>query len=82
MITSLLIITLFLGLLIGYIIGLFNKKIGARVYVILHFIRNLKPNSQNFKKLPKQALSLKKVLPKKRKLFWRLFSRTRKKTTS
>ena len=79
MITSLLIVTLFLGLLIGYIIGLFNKKIAARVYVILHFIRNLRPNSKNLKELPGQILSLKKILPKKRKLFWRLFASTRKK---
>jgi len=79
MIISLLIVTLFFGLLIGYIIGLFNKKIADQVYVILHFLRNLKPNFQSLKKLPKQAASLKKILPKKRKLFWRLFTSTRKK---
>lgn len=82
MITSLFIVTLFFGLLIGYIIGLFNKKIAARVYVILHFLKNIRLNSQNLKELPRQVLSLKKILPKKRKLFWRLFASTRKKIHS
>jgi|GEM_PF-1479125 len=66
-----------LGLGIGYLIGLFNKQVARDVRIMFHFVRHLKITWKNFRRLPRQLKSLRKIIFRKRKLFWRLFAKTR-----
>lgn len=78
MITGLMIVVLVLGLAIGYIIGLFNKKIGNRMAVIILLIRNLKFNKKNLGQTPKKLKQFRRNAWHRRRLFWRLLSRPKK----
>lgn len=82
MITSLLLITLIFGLAIGYVIGLFNKKIGARMTTISHLLWNLKPSSRNLKGGPRKLRQLLAGIICRRRLLWRLLSRNKQRPRS
>lgn len=70
-----------LALGIMYLIGIFNKRINGHANLIFGFIRTLKINWQNIRKLPSRLWLLAKLLPRKRRLiFMKIMTRIRTNT--
>ncbi len=65
-----------LALGIMWLIGLFNKRVNGHVNLIVGFVRTLKFNKENTRKLFPRILLLIKLLPRKRGLiFLRMMKR-------
>ena len=74
MIISAITILVLLALLVGYIIGLFHKRTDGVMKIIFFYLRHLRPNPSNFRKLPKTAKKAPLIIRHRGKLLWRKMS--------
>lgn len=61
-----------LAFLIFYLIGLFNKRIGRNMKVIIFHIRRMRASRRNMRKLRRQTRQAKRIVRRqKTRLLWR-----------